>query len=225
MTEDWPEAECPICGTVAPAFEAGGHPERPRPDCQCPTCGSLERHRGFWLFYRERTTLFTEDVRLLHIGPEACLERAFRTMPNVDYLSGDLDHSKAMMQLDLTKVDLPDSSFDFVHASHVLEHIPDDVAAMRELRRILRPGGTALLAVPMWGDETREDLSITDPDERRRLYGQVDHVRMYGRDGTFESRLRTAGFDVVSDPIVTDMKPALRRRFRVRGREPIFRCT
>jgi SAM-dependent methyltransferase len=177
------------------------------------------------LFYRDQTTLFTENARLLHMAPELCLERQFRSIPTIQYLSGDLDPSRAMVQMDLTNLDLPDSSFDFVHVSHVLEHIPDDVAAMRELRRILRPGGTAVLAVPMWGDETLEDLSITDPDERQRRYGQPDHVRLYGRDGTFEERLRTVGFDVVSDPVIREMDPARRRRFRVRGREPIFRCT
>lgn len=161
---------------------------------------------------------------MLHVAPEPCLAERIGALPNVTYLSADLDPSKAMVAMDLTSSTLPDESFDVIHVSHVLEHIPDDVAAMRELHRMLAPGGLAVLAVPMWGDTTQEDLSLTDPNERTRLYGQSDHVRMYGRDGVFESRLRAAGFRVAQDPLVREMQPALRRRYRVRGREPIFAC-
>jgi SAM-dependent methyltransferase len=219
------QAECPVCGTVADAFDPGGHPERPRPDCRCPTCGSLERHRIQWLFLREHTGLFTEPTRLLHVAPEGSMGVRIRAMRNVDYLSADLDPSKAMVKMDLTDIDMPDDSFDMILASHVLEHIPDDAAAMREMRRVLRKGGKAVLAVPMWGPATREDLSITDPAERRRLYGQDDHVRMYGYDRVFESRLEAAGFDVTVSQMIVDMDPALRRRYRVSKNEPVHCCT
>ena len=218
------EAECPVCGTVADAFLPGGRPDRPRPDCRCPGCGSLERHRAFWLFYRERTGLFADALRMLHVAPEPCLAKRFRRLPNITYLSADLNPAKAMIALDLTQSTLPDNGFDVIHASHVLEHISDDVAAMRELHRMLSPGGLALLAVPVWGDTTQEDPAITDPAERARRYGQADHVRMYGRDGILQQRLRTAGFSVTEDRLIKDMEPALRRRYRVRAREPIFAC-
>jgi SAM-dependent methyltransferase len=161
---------------------------------------------------------------MLHVAPDVSLHRRLRALSGVDYLSADLDSTKADVQMDLTAIALPDDSFDLILASHVLEHIPDDVAAMGELRRVLRPGGVAILAVPYWGDTTREDLSITDPEERRRLYGQTDHVRMYGRDGVFEDRLRSVGFEVAVDRL-QGMERAQKRRYRVRGMEPIFACT
>jgi SAM-dependent methyltransferase len=161
---------------------------------------------------------------MLHVAPDLCLAQRIRTLPNVKYLSADLDPTKAMVGLDLTSSTLPDGSFDVIHVSHVLEHIPDDGAAMRELHRMLAPGGLAVLAVPVWGDTTREDLTVTDPDERARLYGQPDHVRMYGRDGVFADRLQTAGFRVTDDPLIREMEPAQRRRYRVLAHEPIFAC-
>jgi SAM-dependent methyltransferase len=225
VTEVSDEAECPICGTVADVFEAGGHPSHPRPDCRCPRCGSLERHRALWLYFRDRTTLFTEPVRMLHVAPDGSMGSRWAALPNVDYLSADLDPAKAMVGMDLTSIDLPDATFDLILVSHVLEHIPDDRAAMRELRRVLRQGGQAVLSVPIIGKVTTEDLTVTDPAERLRRFGQEDHVRRYGRDGVFEDRLRAAGFDVTPDPIIEDMTPDLRRRYRVLSEEPIFVCT
>ena len=228
------EAECPLCGVVVEAFASGGHPTRPRADSWCQGCGSLERHRALWLYLRDRTDVLTAPLRLLHVAPENCIGERLQALPNLDYLSADLDPTRAMVGMDLTQIDLPDESFDVILVAHVLEHIADDHAAMAELRRVLRRGGKAILCVPISQGVTAEDLSITDPAERQRLYRQSDRVRMYGRDGVFEDRLRTAGFDVVSDPIIEDMAPELRRRYRLSfgisrtGQdryEPIFCCT
>ena len=207
------QAECPICGTVAAMFDSGGQP--PRSDSRCPKCVSNERYRALWLYLRERTRAFTDPVRMLHIAPEGPIARLLRERPNIDYVSTDLNPALAMMSTDLTCSGIRDGSFDLVIASHVLEHIPDDLAAMRELRRVLGPGGVALLAVPMFGRTTREDLTVTDPAERQRLYGQHDHVRMYGLDGVFEQRLRAAGFDVTCDQFVRDLDPETKRRYRL----------
>ena len=129
------------------------------------------------------------------MASEPCLAEKFRQ--KYDYLSIGLDGKKAMMAMDLTAMTFDDNSFNAIVCNHVLEHIPDDKKAMKELYRVLKPGGWASLQVPIKGDITQEDLSITDPKERLRLYGQADHVRYYGR-GNFVGRLKDAGFDVLS---------------------------
>jgi SAM-dependent methyltransferase len=172
-----------------------------------------------------RTNLFSGKVRMLHMAAEPCIAQRFLDLPNVDYITADLDPTRGMVASDLTRMAFADGSFDVILCSHVLEHIPDDSRAMRELRRILRRGGQAILAVPMWRRVTEEDLTITDPAERHRRFGQDDHVRSYGLDGVFAQRLTDSGFDVIEDPLIRDMGPALRQRYRILVQEPIFRCT
>src|SRR5690606_19858714 len=128
----------------------------------------------------------------------------FRSYKNIDYVSADLDPRKAMTQQDITNTSFENDTFDLIFCAHVLEHIPDDMKAMRELLRILKPGGLAILQVPikdffngMAIDKTYEDPGITDPKERERVFGQRDHVRIYGRD--FKDRLENAGFKVSVD--------------------------
>lgn len=217
-------AECPVCGGVADGFLSAGI-RRVKPDRRCPACGSLERHRAVWLYFRDRTDLFTEPIQMLHVAPEPSLGPRLEALPNVDYLSGDLTSPRAMVHLDLTNLPYPDASFDVVYASQVLEHIPDDRRAMSEIYRVLRPGGWSVLLVPMFGKTTREDPSIVDPAERERLYGQSDHVRLYGHDGEYERRLAAAGFEVRADRFVAEMEPALERRYRMTHDEIIHFCT
>ena len=102
-----------------------------------------------------------------------------------------------MVEMDITDIQYPDDSFDAIYCSHVLEHVPDDAKAMSELYRVLKPGGWAILAVPIRGDTTFEDPTTTEPEERERLFGQSDHVRYYGKD--FKDRLEAAGFEVKVD--------------------------
>jgi ubiquinone/menaquinone biosynthesis C-methylase UbiE len=109
----------------------------------------------------------------------------------------DLCEDNVMVHADLTDLPFEAHSFDGVYCSHVLEHVPDDQQAMRELRRILLPGGWALFQVPIQRRTTFEDPTITSPELRRELFGQPDHVRIYGRD--FRQRLARAGFAVSVD--------------------------
>jgi SAM-dependent methyltransferase len=216
-------AECPICGTVTDGFLAAGVKSM-IPDRRCPTCTSLERHRAVWLFLQRRTDLFTKkNVRFLDVAPEKSIGPRVAELPNVDYLSADLVSERAMMHFDLTDIPLPDASFDVIFASHVLEHIPDDRKAMRELYRILNPGGWAVLLVPMYGPVTREDV-VDDPKERERRYGQTDHVRMYGTDGEYERRLAGAGFEVRIDDLLATLDPKLLHRYRIDPTERIHYC-
>jgi SAM-dependent methyltransferase len=160
----------------------------------------------------------------LHVAPEKCIATRLKACDNIDYLSADIALSAAMVQMDITDIRLPAESFDVIYASHVLEHIPDDRKAMRELHRVLRPGGWAVLQVPVWRPTTTEDPTVTDPKERERLFGQSDHVRMYGHDGEYERRLQEAGFDLTVVPFVKELGPETARRYRLSAWEDIYFC-
>lgn len=186
---------CPICRKSFHRFLPFG--VEPRPNAQCPGCGSLERHRLLWLAL-ERFGLTPGEAgrRLLHIAPEKCLSTHFRK--SFEYVSIDLEGSRAMMKMDITSLQFPDDHFDAIVCNHVLEHVPDDRAALSELWRVLKPGGWGSIQVPMTDETTVEDPSVTDPLERERRFGQHDHVRSYGTD--FRQRLERAGFDVTILP-------------------------
>ena len=157
----------------------------------CPRCRSHPRHRAIALL------LARGDLpgrRLLHFAPEPLLDPVFARLPDVDRVTADL-HAPADLRLDVSDMDLPDSSFDLILCSHVLEHVPDDRSAMGELRRVLTGGGLALVLVPYRPAVTTfEDPSITSPLDRMVAFGQQDHVRIYGND--LPDRLRAAGFEV-----------------------------
>lgn len=192
---------CPVCRKSARAFREFGNP--PRQDAMCPHCGALERQRLAWLFFERRTDLFDgRPKEMLHVAPELCFQRRLRRRLGRGYLAADLASPRAAVRMDITDIRLPDASFDVILCSHVLEHVPDDRRAMRELYRVLKPGGWAVLLVPITAETTFEDPAITDPAERLRAFGQEDHVRRYGPD--YVDRLREAGF-VVTAATVQDL--------------------
>ncbi len=130
---------------------------------------------------------------MLHVAPEGCLVALLKRSPYIEYVSADIA-PYAMVQMDLTDIPFSDESFDVIYISHVFEHILDDRRAMREVHRVLRSGGWSILQVPINSETTYEDLSITQPEERERVFGQNDHVRIYGND--YYDRLAEAGFSV-----------------------------
>lgn len=189
---------CPCCGAHLRRFAAGG--ESPARPAMCPRCLSLERHRWMWLYLENHTRLGHDPLRLLHFAPEYSLAPRLAALPHLHYTTVDLaltpDTAHLLhTRMDITRLALPDAHFDAILCSHVLEHVEDDTAALRELRRVLKPGGWALIAVPVWMDRrTLEDPAITTPADRRRFYEQADHVRLYGCD--IVQRLQSAGFHV-----------------------------
>lgn len=182
---------CPICQTQLRQFWSF----RGRPGAWCPICGSLERHRLVWLFLQQNDDILdTSPKRMLHIAPEPILETRFRLISKLDYLSADLTNPQAMVRMDVTDIQFPDSSFDIIFCSHVLEHVPDDFQAIKEFNRVLKPNGLAIVLVPIVAEATFEDPTIEDPVERERLFGHPDHVRSYGPD--FKNQLEDASFKV-----------------------------
>jgi len=187
--------ECPCCGGRFRRFMPGLSHRATR---VCPRCGAQERHRALWLWMRERTDLFGRNISILHWAPEYALQRSLSQLPNAFYVSADLEGDEAMQHMDITDVPFKDDAFDLIVCVHVLEHVPDDRRAMREMVRVLRPGGMALLLVPIVLEQaTHEDPAIVEPEDRERHYWQADHVRLYG--GDFKDRLAEEGFEVTVD--------------------------
>jgi SAM-dependent methyltransferase len=202
------QRRCPACGTTVSRFAPYG--TALRPDAQCPGCGSLERHRALWLYLQRQTAFFERPLRVLLVAPDPMLDAEGRRR-HPDFLSIDLTPGFAMRRMDLTSLALPDDDRDLVIAYHVLEHIPDDAAAMREIRRVLKPDGIALLEVPVSEGVTDERYSSAPPEVRAEHYGQADHVRQYGRSD-FGDRLAAHGLQAeairVGDVMAAEVVPA-----------------
>jgi SAM-dependent methyltransferase len=184
---------CPVCGKSSRKFAKAGIVARK--DARCIHCRSLERQRLVWLYFNRKTNLLGGGIQsMLHVAPEPAFETLLRGSLGSAYLTADLHNPRAMVKMDVTDIGYPDRYFDAIYCSHVLEHVPDDRKAMGEFYRVLKPGGWAILLVPVEADQTFEDLSIIDPKERLRLFGNPGHVRRYGPD--FADRLREVGFKV-----------------------------
>jgi len=216
--------ECPCCGGRFSQFLPFGFKTKRR-NAQCPQCNALERHRLLWLYLKNETSLFHPEQRskVLHVAPETCFEAAFRTIPGVDYLSIDLESPRAMQKMDLTNLPLADNTFDIIFCVHVLEHIPDAPQAMREMHRVLKPGGIGVILVPIDKalQKTFEDPSIITPEDRTKHYGQYDHVRQYGLD--YPEHLGAAGFQVeVIENYAQRLGEASVQRFRIDDSEDLY---
>lgn len=187
------ELECPVCGHRAPQFKTAGAVVK-RPNAICPACGAFERHRLIaWHFARRG--LLRAGLRVLEVAPTPCLQRLV-TGAGGEIVAIDTTPYHGAIQMDIEHMTFGDASFDAILCIHVLEHVADDRRAMRELFRVLKPGGWAVLMVPIRESmpATDEDPNVTDPTERLRRFGQADHVRYYGAD--YADRLRAAGFRV-----------------------------
>ncbi len=164
-----------------------------------PSTLSLERHRLLWLYLKNETDFFTSDEKrkVLHIAPEQCFLDRFKKQKNIDYITSDLESPIADVKADICDLPFEDNSFDIVFCNHVLEHIPNDTKAMQELYRVMKKGGFGIFQIPQDVNRTKtfEVDTITDPKERAKIFGQYDHVRIYGLD--YFDKLRSIGFDVL----------------------------
>ncbi|MBQ0736396.1 class I SAM-dependent methyltransferase [Aquimarina celericrescens] len=185
----------PIDGKSFSKFLPYGY-ENQRDNVLSPSTLSLERHRLLWLYLKNETNFFSAPAKVLHFAPEQAFYKRFRKLRHLDYTTTDLNSPLADVKADICNLPFKNDEYDTIFCNHVLEHIPDDTKAMQEIFRVLKPGGMAILQIPQDLDRetTFEDNSITDAKERATIFGQYDHVRVYGID--YFEKLRTIGFTV-----------------------------
>ncbi len=206
------KVECPICEAKFRKFLPYGRVSRE--NALCPSCLSLERHRLLWLFLKRETNFFKDRLEMLHVAPELCYIDRFEALENLEYTTADIESPLAKVKMDIHDIPFDEGSFDVIFCNHVLEHVRDDHLAMTEMLRVLRPGGWAILQIPIfhpWRSSTYEDASITSPKEREKAFGQDDHVRMYGQD--YPERIKKAGFEVSEVDLLQQLKPEEIERF------------
>ena len=185
----------PIDGKSYRKFLPYGY-ENVRENVLAPGTLSLERHRLFWLYLTQETPFFSATLKVLHFAPEQAFLKRFKKLKNIEYTTTDLHSPIADVKADICNLPFENDSFDVILCNHVLEHIPDDNTAMQELYRVMKPGGWGIFQIPqdLNREKTFEDDSITDKKERAQIFGQYDHVRIYGRD--YFDKLRKIGFQV-----------------------------
>lgn len=228
--------ECPICGHSFEHFLPGGF-DFPvlkdldvigagfREEVRCPHCDSNDRERLVYLFLRSRAQLYTNGGSIFHVAPEKSLQRFLKKIPRINHISVDINSPHADQVMDIRKIEYPDETFDVVICNHVLEHIPEDDIAMKELFRVLKHQGFAIIQVPIARgiEKTIEDPSVTEPRERERLFGQYDHVRIYS-DKDYIHRLEDAGFWVERVPVNDIADASEIQKFSLNPREVLYFC-
>jgi len=202
---------CPVCRSRLRRFLPHGVIERP--DAVCPVCGSRERHRLAWLYLERRTEVFRSPATFLHLAAEREFSRRLSRLGHLRYVTGDLKWG-AMIRMDAARMPFPDAVADLVYCCHVLNMMPDDAPAIRELARVLKPDGRALIQAPVTGDRTVECPDDSTPEERRRIFGDPAVYRRYGLD--FERRLKAGGLAVLETDFHTRLSPRERRLFGLR---------
>ncbi len=226
------EVQCPLCGSRYRRFMPYGYVEV-RKNALCPHCLALERHRLLWLWLEREgklSEMASGNRTFLHIAPEVCLSKKFEaifdtpsgdlndttTEPLDSYITLDLESPLAKVHADVQALPFEANTFDIIFCNHVLEHVADDRLAMREMYRVMRPGGWGVLLSPVDEEraETFEDDAITDPAERTRIFGQYDHRRIYGRD--YVDRLRAAGWKVEEIDYLATLAPAEQHLYALR---------
>ncbi|PZD79714.1 class I SAM-dependent methyltransferase [Mesonia sp. K7] len=213
----------PIDGKSFRTFLPYGY-QKQRPNVLSPSTLSLERHRLLWLYLQRKTNFFTEKAKMLHFAPEQAFYERFKKMENLDYTTTDLNSPLADVKADICNLPFEDNTYNIILCNHVLEHIPDDHKAMQELYRILKPGGYAILQVPQDNNRkhTFEDNSITDKKERTKIFGQYDHVRVYGLD--YFKKLEAVGFDVKQVRLSEQLSQEEIERYRINSTEILPVC-
>lgn len=168
----------------------------------CPSCQASDRDRLYALYLKDYLRDLKSDTvaTIVDFAPSPPLSEFIRgqiarSVQRISYRTADAFKEDVDDKVDIAELPYQDGEFDFFICSHVLEHVTDDRRALRELYRILKPGGRGILMVPIILSiaEIDEDPTITDEGERWRRFGQGDHVRLYSKNG-FVDRVKEAGF-------------------------------
>ena len=213
----------PIDGRSFKSFLPYGYGTQ-RNNVLSPSTLSLERHRLLWLYLKNETDFFTAPKKVLHFAPEQAFYKLFRNQKNLDYTTTDLFSPLADVKADICDLPFEDNTYDIILCNHVLEHISDDTKAMHELYRVLKPGGMGIFQIPQDLNRaaTFSDDTITDQKERARIFGQYDHVRIYGRD--YFDKLRSIGFTVIEEDYTKKIAPGLVEKYCLAKGEIIPVC-
>jgi|TARA_B110000971_G_scaffold200715_1_gene218996 SAM-dependent methyltransferase len=196
-----------------------------RKNALSPSTFSLERHRLLWLYLKNETGVFSKKIKLLHFAPEQAFYKSFKKLSNIQYDTIDINSPLAKIRADICDLPIKDNTYDFILCNHVLEHILDDNKAISELYRVLKKDGVGIFQVPidMKKEFTFQDDSITDKKERNKIFGQYDHVRVYGKD--YFTKLKNAGFKVEEVDYTKNLSKDEIYRFSIVKGEIIPVCT
>lgn len=217
------KVECPVCNKTFSKFLSYGSSVAHRENVLCPYDLTLERHRLMWLYLRDFSTFFTAPfLDVLHMAPEQCFLPIFKKQANLNYVTADIESPIADMHFDLHQIPLEDNRFDVVFCNHVMEHVDDPRQCMRELFRVMKPGGWAIMQVPqdMNREITYEDPTVVTPEDREKHFWQKDHVRLFGKD--YPDYLRSAGFEVEEFWLKDHMDAKTFDRFRISSDEILY---
>ncbi|WMJ73370.1 methyltransferase domain-containing protein [Cytophagaceae bacterium ABcell3] len=217
------KVEDPVSGKTYRKFLPYGR--IPRENALCPGSLTLERHRLMWLYLKEKTNFFTANLKVLHMAPEYCFIKRFEALKNLDYITADIESPLAKVKMDVHDIPFPDNTFDVCFCNHVMEHVTDDLKAMSEIYRVLKPGGWAIIQSPIDYnlEKTFSDPNADTPAKREKVYGQSDHVRQYGTD--YGQILQKAGFTVKEDKFVMEMPEEKVKRYALPAEEIIYFCS
>lgn len=202
---------CPLCNCSLKRFLPDGVPVRE--EAICPICQSKEVHRISWLFLARRIRISERPLRFLHIAPESILRQQLSCLQNISYVSGDLQPGVGELAFDIYQMPLADNSFDVVFLSHVLNALPDDEPALKEILRVLVPGGIVIPPVPLEpGGMTKEALTR---EARLELCSDPDIYRIYGED--LLDRMLRVGFQADRVDFFSEFSAAEQRRYGLQG--------
>lgn len=213
----------PIDGKNYSSFLPYGYLKQ-RDNVLSPGTLSLERHRLLWLYLKNETNFFESSSRVLHIAPEQAFLKRFKKLNLKEYITVDIESPLADVKADVCHLPFDDQRFDWIFCNHVLEHIQNDTLGMKEIFRVLKPKGIAILQIPLDASRkvTFSDDHITDPKERALIFGQYDHVRVYGMD--YFTKLSSIGFEVEAIQYAQHFTKEDIERYRISNTEYIPVC-